>query len=191
MQIIYHPSDSFLTQASIVLRIVDYLGDDYRPSHVIFDVADYSDESAFLDEFRDVAFSWTRNRPTDRTPSYVQQLMQREECTNLVWFSRKAINYDEVLFTWVIAHELRHVYQSRHDIPRADIRSRVRKLRRKQEFIYLPSSVFAPEEIDSDVCALRVAKQIYGSEYVSQFLYSHPLPRCPDRAYLRLLECLQ
>lgn len=33
MQIISHPSDNFPTQVSIVSRVVDYLGDDYRPSH--------------------------------------------------------------------------------------------------------------------------------------------------------------
>jgi hypothetical protein len=191
VQIISHPSDNFPTQASIVSRVVDHLGDDYRPSHVILDGADYSDESTLLDEFRDVAFSWTRDRPTDRTPSHVRRLMQREECANLIWFSRKAIGYDEVLFTWVVAHELRHVYQSRHDFPRADIRSVVHELRRRQEFTFLPPSVFAPEEIDSDACALRVAKEICGAEYVSQFLSAHPLPRCPYPAYLKLLECVQ
>ena len=191
MQIISHPSDNFPTQASIVSRVVDHLGDNYRPSHVILDGADYSNEPTLLDEFRDVAFSWTRDRPTDRTPSHVRRLMQREECTNLIWFSRKAIGYDEVLFTWVVAHELRHVYQSRYDFPRADIRSMVRELRRKQEFTDLPPSVFPPEEIDSDACALRVAKEICGPEYASRFLSAHPLPRCPYPAYLKLLECVR
>ena len=191
MQIISRPSDNFPTQASIVSRVVDHLGDNYRPSHVILDGADYSNEPTLLDEFRDVAFSWTRDRPIDRTPSHVRRLMQREECTNLLWFSRKAIGYDEVLFTWVVAHELRHVYQSRYDFPRADIRSVVRELRRKQEFTGLPPSVFAPEEIDSDACALRVAKEICGPEYASRFLSAHPLPRCPYPAYLKLLEWVQ
>jgi len=191
VQIISHPSDNFPTQVSIVSRVVDYLGDDYRPSHVILDGADYSDESTLLDEFRDVAFSWTRDRPTDHAPSRVRQVMQREECTNLIWFSRKAIGYDNVLFTWVVAHELRHVYQSRHEFPRDEIRSLVRDLRRRQEFMCLLPSLFSPEEIDSDACALRTAKEICGAEYVSQFLSKHPLPRCPYPAYLKLLECVQ
>ncbi len=191
MQIISHPSNYFTAQANMIRRVVDFLGDDYQPSHVMLDGADYSAESALLDEFKDVAFSWTRDRPTDRTPPHVYQLMQREECTHLVWLSRTAIDYDEILFVWVVAHELRHVYQSRHSFPRARIRSVVSELRRTQEFRHLPPSIFAPEEIDSDVCGLRVAKAICGADHVSHFLSTHLLPRCPFPAYPKLLECLQ
>ena len=191
MQIISHPSNNFTAQAAVVRRVVEILGNDYQPSHVMLDGADYSAESTLLDEFRDVAFSWTRDRPTDRTPPHVRLLMQREECTHLVWLSRKAIDYEEILFVWVIAHEFRHIYQSRHNFPHARIRSAVSELRRTQEFMHLPSTVFAPEEMDSDVCGLRVAKEIYGADRVSRFLSTHLLPRCPIPAYPKFLECLQ
>lgn len=190
MQIISHPNNNFSTQANIVSQVADHLGDDYQPTHIILDGTDYSTESTLLDESRDVAFSWTRDRPTDHTPPHIRQIMQREDCANLVWFSRKAMGYDKVLFTWVIAHELRHVNQSKHGFPRADIRSVIRELRRRQEFIRLPPHVFAPEEIDSDVCGLRVAKALYGTEYVWGFLSAHPLPRCPYPAYQKFLECV-
>ena len=62
---------------------------------------------------------------------------------------------------------------------------------RDKEFMCLLPSLFSPEEIDSDACALRTAKEICGAEYVSQFLSKHPLPRCPYPAYLKLLECVQ
>lgn len=191
MQIISHQSNKFTAQANIVRRVVDFLGNDYQPSHVMLDGADYSAESTLLDEFKDVAFSWTRDRPTDRTPPHVRHLMQREECTHLVWLSRTAIDYDEILFVWVVAHELRHVYQSRYNFPRAQIRSVVNELRRTPEFMRLPPSIFALEEIDSDVCGLRVAKEICGADNVSRFLYIHRLPRCPVPEYPKLLECLQ
>ena len=190
MQIISHPSNNFTSQASIVWRVLDFLGDDYQPSHVMLDGADYSAESTFLDEFKDVAFSWTPDRPTDRTPPHVYDLMQREECTHLIWLSRTAIDYDEILFVWVVAHEFRHVYQSRHNFPSAQIRSAVSELRRTQEFMRLPPSIFAPEEIDSDLCGLRVAKAICGADRVSRFLTIHPLPRCPFLAYPKFLECM-
>ena len=60
MQIISHPSNYFTAQANMIRRVVDFLGDDYQPSHVMLDGADYSAESALLDEFKDVAFSWTQ-----------------------------------------------------------------------------------------------------------------------------------
>ena len=191
MEIISHPRNSFIAEADMVRRVINFLGDDYQPSHVMLDGADYSAESTLLDEFRDAAFSWTRDRPVDHTPPHVYHLMQREECTHLVWLSRKAIDNGDILFIWVVAHEFRHVYQSRHNFPRARIRSLVSELRRTQEFRDLPPSIFAPEEIDSDVCGLRAAKAICGADHVSRFLSTHALPRCPFPAYPKLLECLQ
>ena len=193
MQIISHPSNNFASQASIVRRVLDFLGDDYQPSHVMLDGADYSADSTFLDEFKDVAFSWTPDRPTDRTPPHVYDLMQREECTHLIWLSRTAIDYDEILFVWVVAHEFRHVYQSRHNFPSAQIaqiHSTVRELRRTPEFKDLPTLIFAPEEIDSELCGLRVAKAICGADRVSRFLSKDRLPLCPYLAYPKFLECM-
>ncbi len=140
MQILAHPSNNFSSQICMIRHVADFLGEEYQPSHVMLDFTDYSGNSTVLDEFNDVAFLWTRDRPTDRTPLHVHQLMQREEFTNLVWLSRKAIGYDEILFVWVVAHEFRHVYQSRHNYPRDYIRSVVSELRRTQEFIRLPPS---------------------------------------------------
>lgn len=191
MQIISHPSNKFTTQASLVWRVADLLGDYYQPSHVMLDDTDYSAKTTLLDEFRDIAFLWTRERTTNGTPPHVLQLMQSSECTHLVWLSRRAIYFDEVLFVWVFAHELRHVYQSMRNFPRARIRSLISELRRRPEFIKLPPSVFAPEEIDSDVCALRTVKEIFGADMVSNFLSTHHLPRCQFPAYPRLLENLQ
>jgi hypothetical protein len=192
MQILSYPSNNFAAQVSMIRRIADLLGDDYQPSHLMLDGTDYSADSTVLDEFKDIAFLWTRNRPTDRTPSHVHHLMQHEKCTHLVWLSHKAISYDEILFVWVVAHELRHVYQSKRNFPRARIRSVVSELRKTQEFMRLPSSVLsAPEEIDSELCALRVAKEICGAEHVLCFLSTHGLPRCRHSAYPKLLEHLQ
>lgn len=191
MEIISHPINNFIAQANIVRRIVNFLGDDYQASHVMLDGDDYSTELTLLDEFKDVAFSWTRDRPTDHTPLHVRHLMQSEDCTHLVWLSRKAIAYGEILFVWVVAHELRHIYQSRCSYPRAQIRSTISELRKTQEFRNLPPPIFAPEEIDSDVCGLRTAKEICGADHVSRFLSTHPLPRCPFPAYPKLLEYLQ
>lgn len=75
-------------------------------------IDDRLDTHHILDEYRDVAFSWKCDRPTGHSPTYVRRVMQREHCTSLIWFSRTGIGYDEVLFTWVVAGELRHVYQS-------------------------------------------------------------------------------
>jgi hypothetical protein len=190
MQIICHPSNNFAAKAKLVRRVLDFLGDDYLPSHLILDGADYSAESTFLEEFKDIAFSWARDRPTDRTPPHVYHLMQSQACTHLVWLSRVAIDYDEILFTWVVAHELRHVYQSKHVFSHDRIRLVVINLRRSDAFIHLPPSIFAPEEIDAEVFGLHVANEVCGADQVLRFLSSSPLPRCPSPAYPKLLAHL-
>lgn len=191
MEIVCYPSDDFTTQANIVRRVADHLGDGYKPSHVVLDRNDYSHDRTFLDEFRDIAFSWTPDRPIDNTPPHIRQLMARKECITLIWLSRMAMDYDEVLFTWVVAHELRHIYQSRYGFPSKKIRSVALEFRRKAPFMSLPSSILAPDEIDSEICGLSVAKKLCGAENVARFLSFNKLPRCPHPAYPKFLECVQ
>jgi hypothetical protein len=183
-----HPESSGAPQTELCRRVVDHLGADYAPTHIVLDSNDYTDDSTILDEFRDIAFSWTPDRPRERVPSYLLKVMSDPSCTHLVWLSRKALAYTEQLFVWVFAHELRHLYQSRHTFPRDCIRTRVRELRREPRFSTLPSSIFAPEEIDSELCGMRVTVAMFGAEQLQQALRSNPLPRYPSPAYASLLQ---
>lgn len=188
MEIITQPRNEFSEKTDLVRQVVNHLGADYWPSHVVLDGDDYSNDPAVLDEFRDIAFSWTRDRPSNRVPPHVHSVMVQTECTHLIWLSRKAIEYDRIIFIWIVAHELRHIYQSRCSYPRNCIRSSVKELRRTQEFSNIPSSTLSPQEIDSDICSMRVAAELLGAEQLAQFLGSTKLPRCPFPLYPRLLE---
>lgn len=188
MQLIVHPESDDAPQAELCRRVVDHLGADYAPTHIVLDSNDYANDSALFDEFRDIAFSWTPDRQKDRVPSYLLEVMSDPSCTHLAWFSRKALAYTDQLFVWVLAHELRHLYQSRHAFPRDRIRTKVRELRREPRFNTLPPSVFAPEEIDSELCGLRVVAVMFGAGQLQGFLRSTSLPRCPHPAYACLLQ---
>ncbi len=185
MRFIIHPESACASQVELSQRLVDRLGHDYEPTHIVLDLNDYAGDSSVLDEFRDIAFSWTPGRPKDGVPPYLLDVMNDPACTHLVWLSCKALGYTDQLFVWVLAHELRHLYQSRHGFPRECIRITVRELRRKLEFTSLPPSVVSdPAEIDSELCGLREASAMFGTEQ----LRGIPLPRCPYPAYARLLQ---
>lgn len=188
MQLMVHPESSDAPQAELCRRVVDHLGADYAPTHIVLDSNDYTNDSAILDEFKDIAFSWTPDRLRNRVPSYLLEVMSDPSCTHLVWLSRKALAYTEQLFVWVLAHELRHLYQSGHAFPRECIRTKIRELRREPRFATLPPSIFAPEEIDSEICGWRVTVAMFGAEQLQEALQSAPLPRYPSSAYASLLQ---
>lgn len=188
MKLIIHPDEQTSPKEALCCQVLALLGDEYMPSHVVFDLADYSDSPSFLNEFRDIGFSWTPDRPTDKVPSYLLEVMRDPSCTRLVWLSRAALAYSDRLFVWVFAHELRHTYQCRNAYPRDCIRVKVHELRLTAGYRELPPSVFAPEEIDSELRALRAVAAFFGQADLESFLVSKSLPRCPYPAYTRLLE---
>ena len=55
----------------------------------------------------------------------------------------------------------------------------------------LPSSILTPDEIDSEICGLSVAKELCGAENFARFLSFNRLPRCQHLAYRTFLECMQ
>lgn len=188
MLIVTHPEPIESPHAELCSQVLACLGNDYVPTHVIFDSRNYSDHQQLIAEFNDIAFTWTRDRPRDSVPQYFLEITAAPTCTHVVWLSHKAIAYSAQLFAWVFAHELRHVFQSRHQFPRDEIQRTVRALRRKAAYINLPPSLFAPKEIDSELSAVRVLRALYGEHELSRFLASTTLPRCPYSAYATFLQ---
>ena len=89
--------------------------------------------------------------------------------------SRRVCDYDDTLFSWVLLHELRHVFQYRRMSSYSELRRNISNLRRQHSYINLPPSLFAPAEIDADLFALNEL-----SPALNPFLV---LPRCPLPAY--------
>ena len=187
MLIVIHPDPVQIPHAELCSQVLACLGNDYVPTHVIFDSCEYADYQQLIAEFNDIAFTWTRDRPRDNVPPYFFEITAAPECTHVVWLSHKAIAYSAQLFSWVFAHELRHVFQSRHQFPRDEIQRTVRTLRRKPEYIHLPPSLFGPDEIDSELSAVRLMRVLYGEHELRRFLASTVLPRHPCSAYANLL----
>jgi len=177
MQIIYNPSMQDLKKHDIFIKIVDFLGIEYRPSHIIVDNNNYDKDQNVIEEFRDIAFTWTPDRPRENIPNYLYEIMNNQKCTHLIWLSRKAINFTDILLTWVLSHELRHVFQSRKFYPKDCIRNEVKKLRTEKHFRNLRPSLFSPSEIDAELCALRTVSSLFCEK-----------EGCPLEPYATLLQ---
>ena len=141
--------------------------------------------------FRDYAFHWSRDRPGDRVPAHVLDLMNNNLCFNLVWLSRKTLELEEILFVWIVAHEFRHVYQDTTNLSCSALRQKSSQLRTDAKFINLRSSLMDPKELDAELCGLRTARSIFGVELLTEFLQRHPLPRCPYPEYTLFLQQLE
>ena len=165
-----------------------HLGSLYEPSLIVFDMRDYSTRLELLDEFRHIAFTWRQGQPTSRVPQEIQGAMGCDNCTSLVWLSRRALLSERILFVWILAHELRHVYQARTSISLNQTRGVALKLRRRQEFLSLPPSFMTPDELDAELCALKVVQALFEPATVSDLLDDASLLRYPFRAYSRFLS---
>ena len=141
VQILTHPRDACGDKKILVQQVSDYLGPEYSPRHVLLDGNDYTHDNTVLDEFRDYAFHWSRDRPGDRVPAHVLDLMNNNLCFNLVWLSRKTLELEEILFVWIVAHEFRHVYQDTTNLSCSALRQKSSQLRTDAKFINLRSSL--------------------------------------------------
>ena len=163
----------------------------YFPSHLVLDTIDYSQATDVLDEFRDIAFSWQRGQPIASVPQYLAELMLNENCTHLIWLSKRALDLPEWQFTWVLAHECRHVYQSRRPYPRSHILRETQALRRQPNYRNLPPSLFDPAEIDSDIFAYQFVEHLLGETELRRAISQTPLPRCAELSYSAILKEVQ
>ena len=170
-------------------RIIHETSADYHPTYVVLDHADYAEQPELLTEFRDLAFAWKRNDPIERTPHYLRLLMNETSCDSLIWLSHRALGFDDRLFTWLLVHELRHVYQFRIGYQTSNVRAAVANLRRKSEFLTLPATLFAPTEMDSELYAYRYCRRSFeDGDGFTQFQRNTALPRCPGEPYWRFLS---
>ena len=190
MQILTHPRDAFRDKQILAQQVSDYLEPEYHPSHVLLDGNDYTHDDTVLDEFRDYAFHWGRDRPRDRVPAHVLDLMNDNLCFNLVWLSRKTLELEEILFVWIVAHEFRHVYQTTKSMSFDYLRKKSRQLWHAG-FRTLPSSPLGVAELDADLSAMQTARSIFGVELLTEFLQRRPLPRYPYPEYTLFLQQLE
>jgi hypothetical protein len=183
VQIIGHPLTASAQRAELCANLASSLNEKYQAAFVVLDSSDYTDASNLLDEFRDIAFSWTPDRTMSGVPSYLTRLMQEAGSDGLVWMSAKTDGYQDTIFSWVLLHEFRHLYQVRHGWSPSALQQQIRTLRRRPEFIQLPPHLFQPAEIDAELFALDAMRSRDESHDPSTLTNNLRLPRCPLPAY--------
>lgn len=188
MNIVTNPDNSKSQKIDLCIKVTDYLGVNYRPTHMVFDSENYDQQESLLDEFRDIAFAWTPGRSKENIPTYLRNIMDSPECKYLVWLSEKALKLDDVQFVWVLAHELRHIYQSRKVSQFTCIKSIKKKLRKEQCYKTLPGSLLGASEIDAEVCGLITVIDIFGKDRADELLHSGALRRCPYESYAMFIK---
>jgi hypothetical protein len=191
MELRNHLGSAFPERIGLVRSAVDATGVANAEGFVLLDGGEYQGELSLLDEFRDFAFYWNPTKPKDRVPRHVADLMNDPQCSNLIWLSRKALREEDIHLVWIVAHEARHLCQAMQSISGAGVRKHIQRLRRGPQFMTLPGSTLAPLEVDSDIFALQVARQMFGYPSVQAFFARRNLPRCLDPRYLRFLEQLE
>ena len=191
MEILAYPRHSFADRKILVRRIADFLEPDYIPSHVLLDGEDYSNDASVLGEFCNGAFCWKHGQSKDGAPTHALGLMNDDLCRNLIWLSRRALEQEEILFVWIVAHEFRHNYQAAKGYPSNALRRASRDLRRQAEFRALPSSPLGVAELDAEIFAMQTARSILGPGPMTEFLDRGLLPRCPLKSYALFLPRLE
>ncbi|MBD9363327.1 hypothetical protein EBB_23155 [Methylomonas sp. EbB] len=191
MDILTYPVGSYSERADLVNRVVDLVGAEYRPTHVLLDGEDYSKTDGVLEEFKDIAFYWNRDHAINSVPSHVLAVMKDVACHHMVWLSRRALEEDEILFVWIVAHELRHFFQVTHHFSLASLRQESQNLRRRQQYRGLPSGPMAPAELDSDIFAMSTCETFFGKADINCYFARRRLPRCPFTSYPAYLQDLQ
>ena len=191
MEILAYPRHSFADRKILVRRIAEFLEPDYIPSHILLDGEDYSNDASVLGEFCNGAFCWKHGQSKDGAPTHALGLMNDDLCRNLIWLSRRALEEEEILFVWIVAHEFRHIYQAAKGFPSDALRRVSRNLRRQAEFIALPSSPLGVAELDCDIFAMQTARSIFGLEPMTEFFERRLLPRCPLKSYALYLQRLE
>ena len=191
MELVAYPRHAFADRKILVQRIADSLEPNYSPSHVLLDGEDYSNDASVLGEFCNGAFYWKHGQSKDGAPTHALGLMNDDLCRNLIWLSRRALEEEEILFVWIVAHEFRHNYQAAKGYPSNALRRASRSLRMQTEFRTLPSSLLGVAELDADIFAMQTARSILGQQPMTDFFGGHLLSRCPFKSYALFLQRLE
>ena len=183
MHVLERPKTDEPWRAELCAQLASALNADYQVAFVILDSSDYKADARLLPEFKDTAFCWTPDRPTEGAPAYLVSLMHEAGAQCLVWVSSRALQLDGTLFSWIVLHEFRHAWQHRNGGNFPVSRQHIQNLRRRPEFLQLPPRLFQPAEIDAELFALdALATRLHGGD-ANALMSSVTLPRYPFRSY--------
>lgn len=186
-----HPTNAFSDRKSLLTRVIAAADVAAIPGVVLLDGGTYDDSAAYLDEFRDFAFYWNASSPKVRVPSHVLALMNDLQCVHLIWLSRKALEEPCPHLAWILAHEIGHLRQATTNGSLSNLRRKIEVLRRDSRFRNLPNSQMGVDDVDSDLFALGVTRELFGPAELQAYFARHKLARCPEPQYFPFMQELE
>ncbi len=102
----------------------------------------------------------------ERSPEHLLKLMESCQYSHLIWLSRQACEARNILFAWILAHELRHLEQ---DLYSPTLSKAGHFLVRALGTIEVEEPKIGnsiPTELDANLRAYRLTQRMFGTEVV-------------------------
>ncbi len=105
----------------------------------------------------------------EMSPDYVLEVMRSPTCRHFIWMSRRACLDSQAGFTWILAHEMRHLAQRASDKLVAQING---LLRRAYPNVGRARSlqIDFPAEFDAELSAREAVRALLGEHALESYL---------------------
>lgn len=136
---------------------------------------------------RGIYIAPSQTKSLEDLPTRIITAISNSSNMHLIWLSYSTYIKDDIFFAWVLNHEMGHFLQNIGIRPPPDLRQKIKDLRRLPEFIWLPSTIMTPKEIDADLAALNFCYNYFGKTKTENYIYANGIERCPFSQYYPFL----
>ena len=105
----------------------------------------------------------------ERSPERLLKIMKSKKYSHLIWVAGDVSKGKDIEFIWVLAHELRHLEQDLISI----ILSKAGKFLRYIEIDELKIDLMIPIELDAELVAWRVTRNIFGNKIADLYVLNN------------------
>lgn len=159
-----------ISRRSLVRKILSYFNIPPKGTVIVFEKDDYQDY---------INHAWRRvachlnikdGGTEEMSPEHLLRLMESKEYAHLIWLSKQACEEKEMRFTWILAHELRHLEQ---DLLSPTLSKAGHFLRIALGGIEIeePKVVnLIPTELDADMKARQIIQKLFGVEASDEYM---------------------
>lgn len=117
--------------------------------------------------------AFCRDQEKERTapdaPEHVREALASQNGSHLVWLSRAVCEACNSTFAWVLAHELRHVWQDRNH-PNVRVLNEFMATYYSRPFGHAPHGLDLPYELDAEIAAKRIVENKLGATACEEHL---------------------
>ncbi|PKM44954.1 MAG: hypothetical protein CVV03_07240 [Firmicutes bacterium HGW-Firmicutes-8] len=124
----------------------------------------------------------------EMSSEHLLKLMKSNDYSNLIWISEKICNGTDILFTWVLAHELRHLHQDSacHDLSLAGyfLTETLSYIETDRPWMW----IMIPTELDAELSAWRITRELFGIDVADNYVKSQLNNSAQEKSIKLLLK---